>query len=424
MENNKTFTNLFSDDECKDYSIFPQVFPPVWRIIAIGDIHGDFNYLIHLLKIGYLIDNNNEWIGGKTVLIQVGDLIDSCRQYHTFCDQQSATINDQADDKKVIDYLDNLHIQAEKHGGAVISLSGNHEIMNITGDISYVSYQNLKMYDNNIELGKRKRIQEFSKDGSIGRKIICTHPPAIIIGSNLFVHAGILPIVLETLPNLRKILKEELIKILTTMQSIDIISLFRLKLKNKKLNKSLYSNYISDSIIQSILSKKQLNKNELDEYSIKIKNFFENNIEIFELDEIHPIELINTIVRKWLLGKINYKYLETLEPINTIFWNRILGNIPDEKHKNKDYRTCEKYVKPVLKFLNINKMIIGHTPQFSSTQSGINYSCDSSLIKIDIGGSKVFDMFDDVHIKMGKHMKQRIPQVLEILNDVNMRILS
>lgn len=411
---------LLDDNECKDYSVFPQVFPAKRRIIAIGDIHGDFSYLIHSLKIAYLIDNDHNWIGNDTFLVQVGDQIDNCRPVYNSCEYQTSTIDDNAEDTKILDFLDNLHVQAAQFGGAVISLSGNHELLNITGDVSYVSFKNFREYDNNTSIGKQKRIRDFSKDGQKGKSIICTRPPAVIIGSNIFVHAGIIPIVLDTMPVLKKILEDELVEIIDNMSRSDLISLFMQKVTNGKIDPSIAKSYIPHKLIKSM--KKNTIGEKIYDYYENIKNMFKERIEIFEIGELHPLEVINMVVRKWLLKKINRKYLSSIEPLNTMFWNRILGSIPNEKHKDKDYSTCDEFVKPVLQFFNIDRMIIGHTPQFLS-QSGINSACNSSLFRIDIGGSKVFNNFDSTYTKSGKCMQHRDPHVLEIIDDTIVTIL-
>ena len=46
------------------------------RIVAIGDIHGDFDALLVALYKAEVIDLNGHWIGGDTKVIQVGDLLD------------------------------------------------------------------------------------------------------------------------------------------------------------------------------------------------------------------------------------------------------------------------------------------------------------------------------------------------------------
>lgn len=454
---NSKNTNNVMNNECSKFSIFPQVIRPVKRIIAIGDIHGDFNYLIYLLKIAFLINNSYDWVGGDTYLVQLGDQIDSCRPYYKHCNVENATQNDNAEDTKIIKYLDNLHIQAKKHGGAVISLMGNHELMNLTGDMSYVSYQNLKEFDNNTQIGMEKRMIAFGPDGDIGRKLICTHPPAVIIGTNLFVHAGILPTLLDSLPEFRDILKEQLIDIINDMLPNDALDILIRKILDRKINIDVLTDILQKKTVdferikikhaidpKSYMSRRNIffgasrqsvktmiNKIIADKKSVtkllnqtdKIKKILIENLDIFGIDELHPIEVINTIVRKWLLQKINRHYLGTIEPTNAIFWNRILGSIPNEKFKNVDNDTCEKYVKPVLQFLNVNKMIIGHTPQFIANQSGMNSACGNSVIRIDTGGSKAFNSFDDNYMKTGKNMKQRVPQVLEIINDTQSRIL-
>lgn len=422
-------------DECSEYSLFPQVLPAVKRIVAIGDIHGDFNYLIHLLKIGNVIDKNNKWAGGSTYVVQLGDQIDNCRPAYQTCSEREATPNDMASDVQIINYLDELHCSAVKHGGAVISLLGNHELMNMNGDFGYVSYENLK--DTH---GERGRAELFSHNGKIGKKLICTHPSAVIIGTNLFVHAGILPQIIETLPNLKTVLRDTISKNIDNMTEKEIINLFVSLVFYKKIHKKDVihldpnNTFFWDSIIEQInnMSIKQFSTTiamntrvitSLFHAHTKIRQQLKNSIIMLNIDTMHPIELINTIIRQWLLKKINNKYSEIIEPLNTIFWTRILGNIPNEKHKNSDILTCDKYVKPVLDFLNVNNMIIGHTPQFVANQSGINTACNGSLTRIDIGGSSAFDLFDSEYTKTGKRMKNRIPQVLVIDNDVNHRIL-
>ena len=45
-------------------------------LMAIGDIHGDFDDFTLLLKRLGLVDGALHWSGGKTTLVQTGDLLD------------------------------------------------------------------------------------------------------------------------------------------------------------------------------------------------------------------------------------------------------------------------------------------------------------------------------------------------------------
>ncbi len=44
-------------------------FQDVRRIVAIGDIHGDYQRLLELLRTAGLVDAKNAWIGGDTHLV-------------------------------------------------------------------------------------------------------------------------------------------------------------------------------------------------------------------------------------------------------------------------------------------------------------------------------------------------------------------
>jgi hypothetical protein len=96
-------------------------FRGVQRIVAIGDIHGDFDQLVGLLRAAELIDARNKWTGGKSHLVQTGDMLDRG-----------------PDSQKVMKLLIELEPEAKKAGGAIHVLIGNHEAMNIYGDLRYV----------------------------------------------------------------------------------------------------------------------------------------------------------------------------------------------------------------------------------------------------------------------------------------------
>ena len=191
---------LIYKDKCVDFKKYPSVLPPVKRIIVIGDLHGDWNMTIKSLKIGKVIDNNNNWIGSDTVVVQVGDQIDRCRFSGTSCALPQSTPDDEASDLKILNYFTKLHNQAQKKGGAVYSIIGNHELMNVNGDMRYVSYENVKEFNNYkkpdntiIEDGMEARRWAFSPGNPIANFLGCTRQLSLIIGSNLFVHAGVLP---------------------------------------------------------------------------------------------------------------------------------------------------------------------------------------------------------------------------------------
>lgn len=177
----------------------PNILPAVEKIIVIGDLHGDWKMTIDALKLGKVIDDDLNWIGGETIVVQVGDQIDRCRGYNYKCSDKRATVNDEASDIKILKLFSELNKKAQKEGGAVYSLLGNHELMNVLGDLRYVSYEGLKEFENyeidgkKIKNGEEARRKAFERGGEIANFLACTRQSALIIGSNLFVHGGIMP---------------------------------------------------------------------------------------------------------------------------------------------------------------------------------------------------------------------------------------
>lgn len=50
--------------------------PTSQKIIAIGDLHGDYGSYMELLAQARLIDKRGKWAGGETIFVQTGDVAD------------------------------------------------------------------------------------------------------------------------------------------------------------------------------------------------------------------------------------------------------------------------------------------------------------------------------------------------------------
>lgn len=187
--------NQIWDEKCKKYPKLPSILPATNRIIVVGDIHGDFNELIKCLNTAGVINLSGNWIGNDTIVVQCGDQIDSCRSsVNVNCHSQRQD-NDKAEDIKILRYLTKLHNEALKYSGAVYSLIGNHEMMN-SNDLRYVSYDNIVSFaspnsKDKFNSGLENRKNEFKPGNKMANFLACTRLMALVIGSNLFVHAGI-----------------------------------------------------------------------------------------------------------------------------------------------------------------------------------------------------------------------------------------
>jgi hypothetical protein len=92
------------------------------RIVAVGDIHGDFDAFVGILKHAGIIDTSGRWSGGTATLVQTGDYTDRGPKV-----------------REAMDFLMGLEPQAKAAGGRVAVLLGNHEVMNLIGDVRDVT---------------------------------------------------------------------------------------------------------------------------------------------------------------------------------------------------------------------------------------------------------------------------------------------
>ena len=196
--------NNFYKQYCEGHEKIPHILPAAKRIICLGDLHGDYKLTLDCLKLAKVIDGKLNWVAEpkETIVVQIGDQIDRCRpDLSNKCDNPETTPFDEASDIKILEFFTDLHKKAKEKGGAVYSLLGNHEILNVLGDMNYVSYKGLRQFEDEIdpntkkkfESGKEARKYLFKKGNKFSKFLACTRQTALIIGSNLFVHAAIVP---------------------------------------------------------------------------------------------------------------------------------------------------------------------------------------------------------------------------------------
>jgi len=92
------------------------------RVVAIGDVHGAYSELVTILQQTKLVDSQRRWSGGSATLVQTGDLVDRGPRV-----------------RETLDLVMDLEKQAQRARGTVIPLLGNHEAMNVMGDVRYVT---------------------------------------------------------------------------------------------------------------------------------------------------------------------------------------------------------------------------------------------------------------------------------------------
>ena len=137
--------------------------------IAISDIEGSFGQFRKLLQANKVIDANYNWTFGDGHLVLIGDFFDRGNQV-----------------TEVLWLIYSLEEKAKIAGGYVHFVLGNHEIMNMNGDVRYVhsKYKEIAtllgenyvdLYGNNSELGRWLRTKNIVEK----------------VGDMLYVHGGI-----------------------------------------------------------------------------------------------------------------------------------------------------------------------------------------------------------------------------------------
>jgi hypothetical protein len=168
------------------------------RVVAVGDVHGAYDRFVEILQASQLVDDRLRWTGGKTHLVQLGDVVDRG-----------------PDSLKALELLERLQKDASRAGGAVHALLGNHEVMRMLGDLRYTTPGEYAAFTSgksqetrNQYLEQAKAANEpaatmpplgfvelrlaFGQEGRWG-KWLRTLDPVLEINGIVFVHGGISP---------------------------------------------------------------------------------------------------------------------------------------------------------------------------------------------------------------------------------------
>jgi hypothetical protein len=174
----------------------------VERVIAFADVHGADAELRTLLRESGVVDAADRWAAADAHVVSLGDLLDRG-----------------AGSRQVLDLLMRLQEEARMAGGRLHVVLGNHEAMNLLGDLRYVDAQEYAGYADLESAAEREAARlapidgcstpcpsfderfppgyfghraAFAPDGRYGRWLLGL-PVAIRIDETLYMHGGLGP---------------------------------------------------------------------------------------------------------------------------------------------------------------------------------------------------------------------------------------
>ncbi|GAV76398.1 Metallophos domain-containing protein [Cephalotus follicularis] len=284
-------------------------YPAPSRLIAIGDLHGDLEKSKESLRLAGLIDGSDCWAGGSSTLVQVGDVLDRG-----------------GDELKILYLLEKLKREAARSGGNVVTMNGNHEIMNVESDFRYVTKMGLEEF--------RVWADWYCVGNQMKSLCVGLEKPKDIYNGVPFVFRGV---------------REE------------CYAGIRARIAALRPDGPIAKRFLSKNVTVLVMGDSV---------------FVHGGLLAGHVD--YGLERINEEVKDWMNG-LGGRYAPSYcRGRNAVVW---LRNFSDEVAKNCD---CSALEHALATIPGVKRMIMGHTIQ----ESGINAACDNKAIRIDVGMSK------------------------------------
>eukprot|EP01084_Bolivina_argentea_P092857 167027_1 len=303
-----SWSNTLNTIEMRDISKYN-------KIITVGDLHGDLDQAIKILTLTNIIDINQNWIANNTILIQTGDIVDRGSQsifiYKLFL---------------------KLKAQCIKYNSLVFNQIGNHEHLQFINDFTYVNKQEINTYGG---FDQWKKIMSIQSD--IG-KFLRNLPIARIIGTTLFVHAGILPGIAIQFEN-------------------------NITLLNEKFHETIMKDSIKNDI-NPIIFYQGLSPIEQSLVGINSPMW----TRYFE-PAYYDFNMLSDV----------FNYMQTKQNDTNFI-------MPENRQEQIKLFMCDK-VNQLMYIYNVKRMIIGHNVQATGA---VQIYCDSQLYAIDVGMSQFY----------------------------------
>lgn len=145
-------------------------FAAIDSLFVIGDVHGEHDTLVAVLRNAGVIDAEGHWAAGRSRFAVVGDMTDRG-----------------ADVTRVLWFLYGLERQARDAGGRVHILLGNHEIMVMLADLRYVAPKEARL----AALHGVTYDRLFDPRHTLLGRWLVSKPALVRIGDVLLAHGGL-----------------------------------------------------------------------------------------------------------------------------------------------------------------------------------------------------------------------------------------
>jgi hypothetical protein len=141
------------------------------KIFVVGDMHGEYSRTADMLRNNGITDDEGNWTWGNGHLVFMGDIFDRGSEV-----------------MEALWMIYRLEKQADKSGGMVHMVLGNHEPMIFNDDLRYVTGDYYSLCDN-LDLNYSDLFDSNNLLGFWLRQ----KPAGIMVNNYLFVHAGFSP---------------------------------------------------------------------------------------------------------------------------------------------------------------------------------------------------------------------------------------